>query len=268
MPGTIETVTDSFKDAFNFFAANTKPLLASFAKIVALAYVVQIASTALSVGAGMAVPEGAGLAESLPLLAVALVGFIALSILSMAISATAYSVVEARGKGKGISILARARELIVPIGKYTLAYLGIVLGLLVATFVSMTVGGAFVGVLAAIALLAVGVGALFALQFTVAEIAVRGTDVIEAFKRSFSIVRGNLMAVALFDVVLLAVLIALTLAFSLAQQAPLMAVGAGADMPVMAAAVAAWVALSFLDTLIVSLLSTICIYFFWKRVSA
>ncbi|MEW6036416.1 MAG: hypothetical protein AB1529_07425 [Candidatus Micrarchaeota archaeon] len=273
MGGAIETALEPLKEALDFFMKNASRLTVEFLKLSALSMLVQIlffaGLFAILMAGGAGSIDGGG-AMGMAAIALALLLFLAFTVLGAAISATAYPLVQEMTKGKGIGILAKARELLVPIGKYTLIIWGVMLAMLVAFFVMTGAAGSLgplVSVLGVLVLLVILAAFVFVTQFSVPEIALRGAGPVDGIRRSWNTVAGNIWAVIVFDIVLLIVVIGTGLMFSIAQGFANAIMVSSGDLASMAAGVLASLAISFVQSVVIALLTVPPIYFFWKKVS-
>ena len=211
MPEALDTAVISYKRALDLILMDRK-VTVDFLKIAAIGLTMQFLTIAIAIGvAFMWESAGAqsGLAMIGAIILLALVVFV-FCIANGAISASAYNVVDEKTKGKGIKILEKAKALLIPIAVYTL----LILGLLVTVFIlplAVTMisadAGAILAPLLFLALAAGFIAFLFLTQQSIALIALEGKGAMESFRRSYSLVRGNLGAFIFFDMILIFILV-------------------------------------------------------------
>jgi hypothetical protein len=270
MGGAIETALESLKEALDFFMKNASKLTVEFLKLSALSMLVQLlffAGLFAILMLGGADPLGGAGAMGPLAIVLAIALFLAFTGLGAAISATAYPIVHEMGRGKGVGILAKARELLVPVGKYTLVVWAFMLAMLVGFFVLTGVAGGLGAVVGILFLFVVLVAFVFVTQFAIPEIAFSKAGPLDGIRRSWNIVAGNLWSVVVFDIVLLIVVIGTGLMFSIAQGFANAIMVSSPDLGSIAAGVVASLAISFLESLVMALLTVPPIYFFWKKVA-
>ncbi len=282
MAGAIEVFVDSLADTAGFFRKHLQEAGLGFVKVAVLAIAFQLALMLAMAGASVVLGSpaldptaqyvDAGAEPDIALTLALFVLLVFYIVVSSAIAAVPYGIIEAAGKKPGPGILRRALGLVGPIGAYIAAIGGIALVLLgVPLIVGLAAPDAGVLLVPPIMLLSLlGLLVLFiGTQFATAEIAVRGSDAITAMRNSYALVRRNAWAVVLFDTLLVIVIVGLTLAFGLAQQIMMAVVAASAaDMAALALLFAVTLALSVVQATVISLAGISLTYFFWKRALA
>jgi len=281
MAGAFDTSINPFKDAFSFFSRDAGFITIQFLKIALLGLLVQGAALIIALEAsallgGGAEQTGADIASltetggSLASLAAVLIILLAFGIVNGAVSATAYNVVDDRQKKKRTDIFARTKELLLPMAKYTLVLAGVLLcGFAVAFLPAMLAGeaGVIIGGLFSLIMFFAFLGIIFFIQFSIPLIAIKNADVIESFRTSYRLVKDNLWTALLFDILLIVALIIALLVLTVLQGAANAVFASQNEMPILIMAFIAYVALSLLQSLLLSLILTLPIYFFWKSVS-
>ncbi len=278
MAGALETLVDTLRDAFEFASKNAAALSVELLKIAALGLLLQIVFVLILVGidalgggfsSGLETgTSGLGTPEQSLLVLVAIVFFILFSIGTAALAATAYSVVDELTRGKRISIVAKARSLIIPISQYSTAVIAMALAVLVipALLDFGGTGSAF-SALAFLALLVVAAVVVFSIQFSFPEIAIGKRSGFDSFMRSKDLVWKNVWTVLTFDIVLLLVLMFIAIAVSGVSDLLSAITASVLTDPIMlvGAVLALSMIVSLLQTFFLTLFSAPLIYFFWKR---
>lgn len=281
MAGAIELFMDSLSGAVGFFLKNAKALTIGFAKVALFTIAFQLAVILVLTGASMVfgtpeinptVPEAASVPEpSLPVILFLLVMMVFYFVVSSALAAVPYNIIDDCAAGRRTGILRRAIALIGPVGAFLTAIAATALVLFGVPLIAgllLGEGGVIIVPLIMLASL-LGLLALFvSVQFAVPEIAVRGADAITAMRRSYGIVKSNFWGVVLFDVLLVTLVFGLTLAFGLAQQIVSALVSASAaNIPLLAVLFGLSIVLSVTQATVVSIAGISLTYWFWKGAS-
>ncbi|MFH0737363.1 MAG: hypothetical protein V1827_01755 [Candidatus Micrarchaeota archaeon] len=206
MAAGIEDVLGSLKDALNLVLSKPALVLSDLAKVAALEIVLSYAFAICVSLASMMIGGAGALSGSLPLaLILVLVFFIPFVVLSAALGATPYRLFDGRAKGGSAGAIKSFSGLIIPMGKYAL---------LTASALIVVVGGAallalflasinpWIAAIVALAAFALLIFFVFAVQFAPLEVALSGAGPFEAIRRSYSLATGNLLAVILFDILM------------------------------------------------------------------
>ncbi|MFH0884804.1 MAG: hypothetical protein V1861_03775 [Candidatus Micrarchaeota archaeon] len=267
MAGAFDTVVDTLRDAVNFFMKYPARLTLEFVKVVAMGMALQMVLVLLitAIGIGLGREPGTD-AASLVAIAVTLLAGIAFFIISSSLSATQFCIVDQMTEGKRINIISKTRELVRPIavfcGIIIAAFIVVLaLGLLSGTVLA-GIGGAFLMLLVLIGMIT----GVFLSQFAMTMIAVRGMDAVSALKNSFTMARQNFWAVLAFDIIILVPILGIIVVLSVPQEMIGQVIASsGADLALSAVLFGVSLALSLIESVLVSLMMTNFIYFFFRR---
>jgi hypothetical protein len=271
MSAKIEDVFASYKEAKGFFFKNPAQLSLDFAKISMMEIAIQLLSMLAVAGFGLI--GGAAIAEEAGQLSVVSIVFglivlLVFGVLTSAVSATCYSIVEERRNGRRCGILRKAVSLIVPMGRYTILAAAIFVGLVAL----ISLGGlalAAVNPLAAVVPLALGfvlfITVLFGIQFSIIEIVLKGAGPMEGMKRSWALAKANAIPVLLFDAVLMIAVLVSVVVF-MVLSAPVAMLESITGIGSVLGSVYSFVIMIAQST-VTSLLSVLSIYFFYLKLT-
>jgi hypothetical protein len=262
-------VLDSAGDAAGFFLKRPGRIAFEFSKVALLGISLQMVFVLIVAAMGTAVGNAGG-AEALAIGGMALIVVlgVAFFIVTTAISATPYCIVDGMLADKRTGIISKARELLRPVAGYCGVILGaflVVLGIALAT--NMVIGGLAGGFIMLLVLVAV-VATVFLFQFALPEIAVAKKGALDALKSSFILVSKNLWTAIFFDILMLVPVLGTIVALMLPQEIISGMIPDAGDLALTFALFLASLALSLLETLLVSLISVSLTYFFWRRLSS
>ena len=267
MAGAFDTVVDTLKDAIGFFMKYPARLTLEFVKVIALGMALQMALVLLITALGMLLGREPGAdAASMLAVAVTLLAGAAFFIISSALSATQFSIVDQMTEGKKVGIIRKTMELLPRMAAFCGIIIVAFIAVLALAFLSGTVlvgiAGAFLMLLTLIGM----VGAVFFCQFSVTMMAVRGKDAISALKDSIIMAKRNFWAAFAFDIIMLVPVLGVIVVLSVPQEIIGSVIASpGADVMLSAALFAASLALSLVESVLVSLMMTCFIYFFFRR---
>jgi hypothetical protein len=266
MAGAFDTVVDSLKDAAGFFMKNPARIIFEFVKVVAMGMALQMVLVLIITAIGVALGKEPGAdPASLAAVAVTLLAGVSFFIVSSTLSATQFCIVGQMIEGKRVNIISRTRELLAPMA----AYCGIIIAAFVMVLILTILGGTvFVGIAGAFLMLLTLVGmaaGVFLSQFAVTMIAVRGMDAIGALTGSINLARKNFWAVLAFDIIMLVPILATIVVLSVPQEMiGAMIASSGSDLAFSAILFGVSLVLSLVESVLVSLMMTCFIYFFFR----
>lgn len=267
MSASIGDAIGSYRKGWGLLASNPPALLYDFTKVALLEMLLQIIlaggllGTALLIGFDFSTEE-----FPLPLMVVGLVLLLIVIFVGAALNAVPYSLVDERTKGRQGEVIKKTIELIIPIGRYILLLFAVFIAILVATLALAALAVSSLGEIAIFIPMAFGglliVLALFAFQFAVPEIVLRGAGAFESMKRSWAIVSKNVFPVILFDIMFISIMIFLggILGFLNLPSQAIAAIPSIGE----AAAIAYSAIISVVNSVVITLFTTLAFYFFWK----
>lgn len=289
MGDTLDKVSDCLKDSWDFLKINMRELSIDFIKLYAIIFLISIPILAILAAiiffAGITTYTSVlDLLTNIGLLLIlGVVSFFLLLILvvvNSAFYAVSYKLVEARKQGKKISIISNAKELLAPVGKYTIAtsliYIVVFLPgiiLFLSSFLAISKNpmlslSAMFGAFAVFGICYIlYIMIAFFIQFSLLEVIFNRLPVIASFKKSYALVRKNLLAVFVFDVAFVIIVFGLSSAGSMVIQyviAPVFYLLGVISFVFIFMAMAVVFVLSILWSAIVAVLRTTLLYFFWK----
>ncbi|MEW6748822.1 MAG: hypothetical protein AB1295_03905 [Candidatus Micrarchaeota archaeon] len=264
MPATIGEAFNSFKEALGFLLSKPGPILSDFAKVAALGLVVQFALSGLTIvlASAMGVDLESVADPPLEFMLIAILIAIPAVITNGAINATPYYLVQEREGGKRGDVIKKMLALLLPIGAYMAAFAALMIGLMIGT-VALAALGSTLNLLIGLAAGMIGifamVAAIFGLQFAVPEIVLRGTGAIESMKRSWKLSTSNMVAVFVFDVMLVLIVMSFYALF-----AGIASLGASAgDFLGMSYSML----VSLVSGMVMTTVTVMPYYFLWKKIA-
>lgn len=275
MPSLLDRVTWPFGRMLDMLMRDYKQLGISFTKIYTLAFIIDIIALA-AIGALVLLGLGGSLllgdaikdpALIIPLVIIGVGVFMAFSVVSVAVGAVTYNAVHERLSGRSVSVLAKSMELLPPMAAYFFIYAIILLFAFAVVGVSWTVFGVTIVFPVIVMLLAIAalIALMFLFQFTIMEIAVNGTGVLESFRRSASLVRRNLLVTFVFDIALFLLAVAVSAVFSALSQGLSLGFALGAITPLfLLPVILAIMVVSLIQSIVTGMVTVPVQYFFWR----
>lgn len=240
----IDTGVSCIKTAWAFIKKEFKFLFIEFLKTYVLTYLAFIALGAVFLlfyfgsGQNNYVTLGIGI----PLLIIGL-------LVSMVLGSVPYKILHERTKGKRISIIAEAKKIAIPVIKYQIIILAITMVILLPAIISVA-SGAAQSAICLIGLSYIGlIVIIFFIQFAIYELLINKKGAIESIKSSFSLVKKNIGAVFVYDIVLAIIIIVIYIFFLILNIIPILGI---------------FLSL-FIEPIILSIIMIPAAYFFWKR---
>ena len=262
----------------DFAMKNFRELAVRISKIYLLTFGLFVAALIIIVAPALAL-GGASLfsgswALLFPLLALAIVVLLAVGFVNASINMVRFIAVEDVAKKAQTRIIASATPLISSVVVYSIASL-----LLVVVFVGIPVllGSmvGFSGSAGTVGLLAFVLAIAFALvflilfslfvQFSALEIAINKKGGIEALRSSYALVRNNLAAVIIYDIILFIISFAIGMVFGVINQVLSFGMAMGAfNIALLVIVVCIYAVVVIAESILINTVLTPVEYFFWK----
>ncbi len=279
MAGALDTVTTSISSSLDFAMKNFRELAARIARIYLLTFGIFAATLAIIAAlfialGGVSLLDG-NAAMLLPLIIVAAIILIAAAIFNGSIDLVRFVAVEDVSKKAGTRIIATAMPLAPAVVAYAVASL-VLMGVLVGVpavigFAAMAVlkGAAglilFILGMVAAAVLAI----LFSLfvQFASLDIAINKSGGIQALRNSYALVRKNLAAVIIYDIIMFIISFAIGMVFGIVNEVLSFGVTLGAfNIALFAVMVAIFLVVAIAESILINTVLSPVEYFFWKGI--
>ncbi|MEW6721666.1 MAG: hypothetical protein AB1324_00225 [Candidatus Micrarchaeota archaeon] len=268
---SIDKVTSSFSDAFEFVSRNSVELAVEFTKVELLGLALQVLVGVLVIGATIALGAAPGNLAVMAIVAIlGIAGLLALSVANMAISSVPYAIVQEGTKGKKVDIISKAVSLLVPMGRYALAIIGLtaaVIGIPLVIAVLLGDAGAILGGLLLLAAIGVYVVILFFIQLSVPEVVLNKAGVMAALASSYRLVRKNLLGTIFFDVVLIFLVFMFALFFGIVNNVAAAPMLNSTNPAGILFGLAMTGIITVVQGVIVTLIAVNMFYFYWRALS-
>ncbi len=275
----MDTVTTSIGSSLDFAMKNFRELAVRIAKIYLLTFGIFAAAlaviAALAIALGGASLLGGNAAMLLPLILVAVVAIIAVIIFNASINMVRFVAVEDVSKKAGTRIIATAMPLIPAVVVYSIASLiliGVFVGVPMAVgFVAMAglkgAAGLILFILAMVAAVVLAILFSLFLQFASLDIAINKSGGIDALKRSYALVRKNLAAVIIYDIILFLISFAIGVVFGILNELLSLGFAIGAfNIALLAIVLVIYFAVVIAESILINTVLTPVEYFFWKGI--
>lgn len=279
MAGPLDTVTASIGSSLDFAMKNFRELAVRIAKIYLLTFGIFIAALALlaafAIALGGASMLSGNAAMLLPLILVAALVLIAVAILNASIGMVRFVAVEDVSRNADTRIIAAATPLMPAVVVYSIASLvliGVFVGLPMALGVVAMAGlkgaagfAVFILAMAVAVILAILFG-LF-LQFATLDIAINKSGGIDALRNSYALVRKNLAAVIIYDIILFVISFAIGVVFGVLNELLSLGFALGAfNIALLAVVLVVYFAVVIAESILINTVLTPVEYFFWKSI--
>ncbi|MBU0532855.1 hypothetical protein KKB44_05170 [Candidatus Micrarchaeota archaeon] len=275
MGNDLDSVGKSLNDTFKFLTKNYKMEFTEFVKIYLLMYVVAILGILIIGGAAFLILGSMIVLPNTPWI-LAIIGLVALLIvlifviLTTSISSTAYTVIDK----KELDIFGKIKEILVPVAKYfigmgllKIAVFGIPAIIVLFGFLNNQQLMLWLGVLLFILCILVWIVIGFFIQFALVEIVIRKKDGIEAIKDSYRLVKKNIVATVVFDILLMVAMFAINAVFGAIQNLVGVVFIFGIfNIAFMVLGGIFMIVIMFFQSIIMGMIMIPAQYFFWKAI--
>ncbi len=279
MAGALDTVTTSISSSLDFAMKNFRELAVRIAKIYLLTFGIFAAAlaiiAALAIALGGASLLGGNAAMLLPLILIAVIILIAVSIFNASINMVRFVAVEDVSKKAGTRIIATAMPLTPAVVVYSIASL-----VMIVVFVGVPMAAGLVAMAALkgaagliLFILAVVVAAVLAIlfslfvQFASLDIAINKSGGIQALRNSYALVRKNLAAVIIYDIIMFIISFAIGMVFGIVNEVLSFGMTLGAfNIALLAVILAVYLVVVIAESILINTVLSPVEYFFWKGI--
>ncbi len=285
MGKTIDYVVESARKGYKLIKKSAVSLYIDLLKVSVLSTVISLGGLVLiglvlfaffgtDVGEalmGVATPESGTMLVVFLLIAILI--YVVFLFLSNAVASVSYNVIENRASGKGTSIIAHAKENLMPVVRYTIVFWAVLLVVALPILLSLLLGGigAVVGMcfFSALALM-IYVLFPFFIQFGMFELILGKKGAIDSMKSSSRLVKANILPVILLDIILVVIIFAVGAGLSLFSSilefiiAAFSLAGTGGMLLGFAIYVVLYMAVSILISTASATIIFPLVYYFWK----
>jgi len=283
MGDAVEVVSDSLGKAYSMIKKDGERLFKAMIGVNALSMAIGIMGMLIGLGLGLGLliaiggyttAPSANPALALVVVAIVIIIIIGAALLAEAASAVSYNVVDDMASGRKTSIIESFKANIVPVSILEALRLAIIFILALPLILSLLAGGtSAMGLLCGLGALSVVLIIAFSIfiQFSTLEVVLAKKGAIDAMKSSVSLVRANLFAVFLLDLVIFLVALCIGGAGELIRLAiglipPLFSVGGSVATVVgYAIYIVLFMVVQLITSAIVETIVTPATYMFWKK---
>ncbi len=201
--------------------------------------------------------------------------FIILALINQIISSVNLNVVEDVANSKDTSIMEKLSINAMPVLRYTIFIWLIYLIIFSPVILAFVFGGGLTGLgvlcIVLVFLILFFILFQFLFQFSYLELVLNRRGVIESLKKSFSLVKSNLVTVFVFDIIYILLTIAVTIPLSITQWliniVGQIIVSISGLVGLGVIVIVIYVLFFLISVVIATLIPTPFFYFFWKRIS-